>query len=58
MAPDRETIEARTCERVGANIYGRVKMFLKHAEEGDDLGARRELLALLRFFPLSKKGVK
>jgi hypothetical protein len=39
------------CARVGANIYGRTNEFLARAEQGDDAGARRELLELLKFFP-------
>lgn len=48
--PVRSTKEA-VCARLGANIYGRVDVFLDKAERGDDAAARRELLALLKFFP-------
>lgn len=46
-----EQAKAAVCDRVGANIYGRVAEFLRKAEQGDDAAARRELLALLKFFP-------
>lgn len=45
------TTREATCERIGANIYGRTDAFLCYAEQGDDDAARRELLALLKFFP-------
>lgn len=45
---------AAVCDRIGANIYGRVAEFLRKAEQGDDAAARRELLALLKFFPKEK----
>jgi hypothetical protein len=44
---------ATICDRIGANIYGRTAEFIRKAESGDDKGARRELLALLKFFPTS-----
>lgn len=43
--------KASVCDRIGANIYGRAEVFLSLAERGDMKAARRELLALLRFFP-------
>ncbi|MER9195283.1 hypothetical protein NKI13_18570 [Mesorhizobium australicum] len=50
---DNPVEEARkaVCNRVGANVYGRVEAFLRDVETGDDKGARYELLALLKFFP-------
>ena len=48
---DEEKKREAVCERIGANIYGRVEVFLRAAEAGDDASARRELLALLEFFP-------
>ena len=44
----------QVCDRVGANIYGRIDQFLATVEEGDDQRARDELLALLKFFPKRK----
>jgi hypothetical protein len=43
--------QAAVCDRIGANIYGRVAVFIDKAERGDNAGARAELLALLKFFP-------
>jgi hypothetical protein len=45
--------EARSqvCTRAGANVYGRIDAAIEAMESGDDVGARRELLALLKFFP-------
>jgi hypothetical protein len=39
------------CARVGANVYGRIEVALEAMESNDDEKARRELLALLKFFP-------
>jgi len=46
-----EKARTEVCDRVSANIYGRADEFLRQAESGNDAGARRELLALLKFFP-------
>ncbi|MER8983938.1 hypothetical protein [Mesorhizobium sp. M0843] len=43
------------CQRVGANIYGRVEQFLAKAEVGDDQAARDELMFLMRFFPRPRR---
>lgn len=40
--------------RVGANVYGRLECVQIAIESGDDEKARRELLALLKFFPPRK----
>ena len=42
---------AQVCDRAGANVYGRIEEAVEAMESGDDAGARRELLALLKFFP-------
>ena len=42
---------AHVCNRVSANVYGRIDAAVEAMESGDDEGARRELLALLKFFP-------
>jgi hypothetical protein len=42
---------AQVCNRVGANVYGRIDAAVESMESGDNSGARRELLALLKFFP-------
>lgn len=39
-------------ERCACNVVGRLVAVYRAAEAGDDIGARRELLALLQFFPL------
>lgn len=51
MTSPVEQARDAVCNRVGANIYGRVEYFLRMAEQGDDKQARAELLALLKFFP-------
>ncbi len=51
-SPIRKAQDA-VCERVGANIYGRVSEFLRLAECGEDSKARQELLELLKYFPKS-----
>jgi hypothetical protein len=50
-----EKARRAVCDRVSANIYGRVEQFLRDAETGDDAGARYELLQLLKFFPKEAK---
>ena len=51
--------EAReqVCNRAGANVYGRIDAAVEAMESGDDHGARRELLALLKFFPARPKRI-
>jgi hypothetical protein len=51
MSNPVEEARKAVCNRVSANIYGRVEVFLRQAEEGNDANARYELLALLKFFP-------
>ncbi len=38
-------------ERLGCNLRGRLDAVERAAKSGDDAGARRELKALLKFFP-------
>ena len=46
----------RLCDRLGMNLPGRLDAVLRAATMGDDRLARRELLALLEFFPPGAKG--
>lgn len=49
-------LQEQACNEYGCNVFGRLDEAARYAECMNPQGVRRELLALLKFFPPKRKG--